>query len=431
MPDSRREFLKKAAILTSGAGLLGTLPASIQKALAINADPGSTFLDAEHVVFLMQENRSFDHSYGTLQGVRGFNDPRAIELPNKNKVWLQSNAAGETYASFRLNLKDSKSTWMSALPHSWADQVDARNNGKYDKWLDNKNSGNEAYAHLPLTLSYFNRVDIPFYYSLADAFTICDQYFSSALTGTSPNRCYFWTGTVREEQHEKSKAHVWNGEIDHKDLHWITFPERLEDAGISWKVYQNELSIPVGLEGEKEDWLANFTDNDLEFFAQYNVRLHAKHLEYLQTRPASLKQEIDALDKENRQNKLNAEQKKQLEKKKKDLAAILQEQKEWTPERYNKLTDREKSIHAKAFVTNLNDPNYHELTRLTYNDNGAKREVNVPKGDILHQFRKDVKTGKLPTVTWLVAPSNFSDHPGSPWYGAWYVSEVLDILTKN
>jgi phospholipase C len=58
------------------------LPLSIQKALTINPERGSTYLDAEHIVFLMQENRSFDHAYGTLQEVRGFNDPRAIKLPN-------------------------------------------------------------------------------------------------------------------------------------------------------------------------------------------------------------------------------------------------------------------------------------------------------------------------------------------------------------
>jgi hypothetical protein len=38
---------------------------------------------------------------------------------------------------------------------------------------------------------------------------------------------------------------------------------------------------------------------------------------------------------------------------------------------------------------------------------------------------------KLPLVSWLVAPEHFSDHPGSPWYGAWYISEVLNILTKD
>jgi phospholipase C len=104
---------------------------------------------------------------------------------------------------------------------------------------------------------------------------------------------------------------------------------------------------------------------------------------------------------------------------------------EWTQERFDKLSDFEKNIHRKAFVTNSNDPDYHQLTALKYIDNGVQREVNIPKGDVLHQFREDVKTGKLPTVSWLTAPSNFSDHPGSPWYGAWYVSEVLDILTHN
>ena len=57
-----------------------------------------------------------------------------------------------------------------------------------------------------------------------------------------------------------------------------------------------------------------------------------------------------------------------------------------------------------------------------YQDGGAERRMQVPKGDVFHQFREDVRTGKLPTVSWIVAPENFSDHPGAPWYGAWYVS---------
>ena len=76
--------------------MLQMLPDSIQKALAINPATGSTYMDAEHIVILMQENRSFDHTYGTLQGVRGFNDPRAIVLPDKNPVWMQTIRLGET-----------------------------------------------------------------------------------------------------------------------------------------------------------------------------------------------------------------------------------------------------------------------------------------------------------------------------------------------
>src|SRR3982750_4229773 len=110
MLDTRREFIKKAALLTGAAGLSNFLPSSIQKAMAINPAPGSTWHDAEHVVILMQENRSFDHCFGTLKGVRGFNDPRAIDLPNGNPVWLQSNVAGETFAPFHLNIKDTNAT---------------------------------------------------------------------------------------------------------------------------------------------------------------------------------------------------------------------------------------------------------------------------------------------------------------------------------
>lgn len=431
MSDSRREFIKKATLLTGAAGLFSVLPTSIQQAMAINAAPGSTYMDAEHVVFLMQENRSFDHCFGTLKGVRGFNDPRAIRLADKNPVWLQSNARGHTYAPFRLNLKDTKATWMSSLPHSWENQVDARNGGKFDKWLDSKKSGNKAFADMPLTMGYYNREDIPFYYALADAFTVCDQHFCSSLTGTSPNRLFFFSGTVREEQNEQSKAHVWNDEIDHKDIHWTTFPERLEEMGISWKTYQNELSIPVGFKGEEEDWLSNFTDNDLEFFKQFNVRLHGKHLEFMDKYAASLQQDIKALQGKLKLNAADAQAADSLQQKQKQLDKVKADQQIWNKEKWDKLSEREKSIHKKAFTTNVNDPYYHEVVNMTYDDNGVKREMKVPKGDVLHQFRTDVETGTLPTVSWLVPPSNFSDHPGSPWYGAWYISEVMDILTKN
>lgn len=434
--DTRREFLKKAALLSAGTGLLGTLPAAIQKALAIDPRPGSTYLDAEHVVVLMQENRSFDHSFGTLRGVRGFNDPRAISLPNGNPVWLQTNAQGETYAPFRLNLRDTKATWMSSLPHSWENQVDARNDGRYDQWLQAKPSGHEEYAHMPLTLGYYDREDIPFYYALADAFTVCDQNFCSSLTGTTPNRLYLWTGTIREEPSFESKANVRNEDVDYpREARWTTFPERLEDLGISWKIYQNELNLPVGFTGEEDAWLGNFSDNPIEWFAQFNVRFseaHQRHLaQRVQALPgeiAALKTELDALPQDDeRRQKLQ----KTLDGKQQALANAKRDRKAWSRRKFNQLPQRAKNLHQNAFVTNRNDPDYHRLVNLRYRDGDTERDVAVPKGDVLHQFRDDVRTGALPTVSWLVGPENFSDHPGAPWYGAWYVAEVLDILTQN
>ncbi len=432
--DNRREFLKRATLLAGGAGMLNVLPMSIQKAMAINPATGSTYLDAEHIVILMQENRSFDHTFGTLQGVRGFNDPRAITLPNKNPVWLQTNKEGETYPPFHLDIKATNATWMSSLPHSWSNQVDARNDGKYNKWLDAKHSSHEEYSAMPLTMGYYNRQDIPFYYALADAFTICDQNFCSALTGTTPNRLYFWSGTLREKQQADAMAKVWNGDADYDNwANWTTFPERLEENDISWKVYQNEISVGVGLEGEEDAWLANFTDNPLEFFAQYNVKLSAGYIANLPKAAIAAKAKIKKMEGELPSltgDKATAQRKK-IGDYKKYLLRNLQEQQIYTLEKYNQLTEQEQHIHNKAFTTNKNDPHYHELTSLKYQDGTTEREVKVPKGDVLHQFRTDVKKGELPTVSWLVAPENYSDHPGAAWYGAWYISEVMDILTQD
>src|SRR5262245_8849643 len=100
---TRRDFLRIAAA-ASVTNLAETMPASLRRAAAIEPDAGTTFLDAEHVVILMQENRSFDHAFGTLSGVRGFNDPRAIRLDNGNPVWIQTNAAGERHIPFRLDI---------------------------------------------------------------------------------------------------------------------------------------------------------------------------------------------------------------------------------------------------------------------------------------------------------------------------------------
>lgn len=434
--DNRREFLKKAALLSGGTGLLGGLPASIQKAFAINPDAGSTYLDAEHIVFLMQENRSFDHCYGTLQGVRGFNDPRAVSLPSKNKVWLQTNAAGDTYSPFRLNIKDSKSTWLGSLPHSWDNMTDARNEGHHDKWLDAKRSGHKECKDMPLTMGYYNREDIPFYYALADAFTVCDQHFCSSLTGTTPNRLYFWTGTIREKQDEHVKANVYNSDVtDDREATWKTFPEYLEDNNIPWKIYQNELSVESGFTGEEDDWLGNFTDNPIEWFTQFNVRFSSGHLNYLEKAPQVLPGMIQQLEEKIKALPETARERPGLERQLKELQERLvtakKEKEIWTLEEYNKLSRHHKNLHEKAFTINGNDPDYRQLTSLTYKDGDTERKMQLPKGDVLHQFRDDVKSGKLPMVSWVVAPSNFSDHPGSPWYGAWYLSEVLDILTQN
>ncbi|MES2651809.1 MAG: phospholipase C, phosphocholine-specific [Bacteroidota bacterium] len=388
--DSRRDFIKKASLLSGAFALPNVIPMSIQKAMAINADPGTTFYDAEHIVFLMQENRSFDHMFGTMRGVRGFNNPRAKTLPNQNKVFLQNDEKGNTYAPFHVDINKTKITWQGGLPHSWSDQVAARNKGKYDKWVPVKSL---------MSLGYYKREDIPFYYAMADAFTVCDHNFCSSLTGTTPNRLFFWTGTVRPEQSGNSVPVVNNSQAESHDnvfVDWQTFPEILEDNGVSWKVYQNELWTSNLPEGEIDDWLGNYGDNPLEYVKRHQVKLSAyfrKNGDQTSRPPISAEEVL---------------------------------------KKYNQLSQREKNLIDKAFSSNIHNPDYLKLAPFTYtNDEGKQETISIPKEDIFESFRKDVDSGKLPTVSWLVAPQRFSDHTSSPLYGTWYVSEAIDILTKN
>jgi phospholipase C len=435
--QTRREFLKSGLLLAGATGMWGLLEGPIRKAMAIDPAPGSSYLDAEHIVILMQENRSFDHAFGTLRGVRGYNDPRAIALANGNPVWVQTNAAGESYAPFRLNLKDTKATWMGFLPHNWASQVDARNGGRHDHWLEAKKSGKKAYAGMPLTLGYYNRDDIPFYYALADAFTICDQHFCSSLTPTLPNRLFFWTGTVRERPSVDSPANVRNEQVINNNwkLGWTTFPERLEQLGIPWKIYQNELDLPSGLDDEEDAWLGNFGTNITEYFPQYHAAAHPLHRAYMEKmRPvlpdiiAELKKQIAGADLTEEET---AKLKKTLTSRQDDAAYLAQEWPRWSENVPEKLSPVARALYDKAFCTNSADPDYRALAEMTYQDGDAERTVQVPKGDVFHQFRQDVKAGTLPTVSWLSAPERLSDHPESAWYGAWFISEAFRILTEN
>jgi phospholipase C len=428
---TRRDFLKAASLLAGGAGMAGVIPASVKRAFAIEPTPGSTYKDAEHIVVLMQENRSFDHALGALQGVRGFNDPRAIRQANGNSVFLQTSAAGETYAPWRLDIKDTKITWMGSVPHSRDSQVDAWNEGHHDRWIDAKRSHNPAYGHMPITMGHYTREDLPFYYALADAFTVCDQNYCAAMTSTTPNRLFFWTGTARDEQHAKSRVFMRNDQIMIGGQKWKTFPERLQEAGVSWKFYQNDLTRTSGLNEEEQSWLGNFGTNVLEAFTAYNTPAYEYAGPNLQKELAVREQRIlkaQELLAKTTDSEIKAKLEQRLKRDELDREALSRQLAAGTgKDLYAKLSPQQQALHNAAFVVNVNDPHYRSLEPLKFDG----QEMNVPKGDILHQFRDDVQNNKLPMVSWLSSPEHFSDHPTSPWYGAWYVSEVMDILTKN
>ena len=169
---------------------------------------GRSLSAVRHVVVLMQENRSFDHYFGTLAGVRGFDDPAALTLGNGDSVFEQPDSSGRCMP-FHLDSMSGAVPCVPDLDHSWDGTHRAWNEGRYDRWVDAKSAS---------TMGYCTRADIPFHYALADAFTICDHYFCSVMGPTNPNRLYLWSGTLDAQGDA-------GGPVDRQPCHRISLDE--------------------------------------------------------------------------------------------------------------------------------------------------------------------------------------------------------------
>jgi phospholipase C len=312
-PISRRALLGSAAAAGAG-GALGLLPLNVQRAMAASA-ASSSLSAVKHVVILMQENRSFDHYYGTLQGVRGYGDTSLLRFPSSSNVWNQStkgkSGGGSILQPWRLNTTTTDAQQVEDLDHSWSGTHGAWNNGLWNNWIPEKTG---------FTMGYYNRTDIPFHYALADAFTICDQYFCSVQGPTNPNRLYQWTGMI-DPAGTGGGPVIDNSETGYS---WTTYPEMLQNAGVTWRVYQES---------------DNYDDNPLAWFTQFQ----------------------------------NA------------------------------------STSSPLYV------------------NGMARV-----SDVASSIQSDIADGAFPTVSWVVAPSTYSEHPSyRPADGASFVSGVLSAIASN
>lgn len=331
----RRRLL--AAGVAAGAGAM--LPPSIARALSIAPDVRSgTLQDVAHVVILMQENRSFDHYFGTLAGVRGFGDRFPIPAPDlpgtaPRNVWVQPRMdrdqanRSRTMTPFALDTaRHFGHMRVEGTPHTWPDAQTAWDHGRMADWPASKRDH---------SLGYYQRADIPFQFALAEAFTVCDAYHASMQAGTNPNRLFLWSGGIDPHARGGGPA-VANSHDNFPELGghpasytWTTYVERLQQAGVSWQIYQ--------------DMADNFTDNPLAGF---------------------------------------------------------------------------------------------ELFRRAYrsapgHDPGLRERGVSTCG--LDRLRSDVREGKLPAVSFLIAPAAASEHPdpSSPAQGAAYTAQVLDALTAD
>ncbi|WP_441249763.1 phosphocholine-specific phospholipase C [Kitasatospora sp. McL0602] len=314
---SRRTFVGASA--AAGAAAVVGLPST---GSASAATTGSV-ADVKHVVVLMQENRSFDHYFGTLNGVRGFGDQQALQYPGSGNVFRQPDAGrsdGGVMLPYRMDTTKYNAQNAAGLAHDWATSHQAINNGAMDKWVPAKGER---------TMGYFTRADIPYQYALADAFTLCDAYFCSLAGPTDPNRLYLWTGTAGPGRDGTTGPWIDNTPVTENPVaDWTTYAERLQSAGVSWRVYHNPST---------DERTGDYDDNALSYFKQFH-----------------------------------------------------------------------------NFPTT--DPRY--INAMTKFDPTA--------------FDQDCKAGTLPTVSWLVAPYLFCEHPNaSPDYGAHWVDQALQSLMSN
>jgi phospholipase C len=233
---TRRRLLKDSARLAAAAAASVFMPPNVRRALAQDMPKLSSLRDIKHVVLLMQENRSFDHYFGTLSGVRGFGDSNALQLATGRSVFYQPDTENPNgyLLPFHLDTRASSAQKIPSTSHAWAVQHEAWNGGRMDRWLPAHRKADGA--HGPYVMGYYNRTDIPFQFALAEAFTICDEYHCSLMGPTWPNRMYWMTGMIDPEGLHGGP--IIKNTAPKEGYEWTTYAERLEQAGVTWRVYQ-------------------------------------------------------------------------------------------------------------------------------------------------------------------------------------------------
>ncbi|WP_328995342.1 phospholipase C, phosphocholine-specific [Kribbella sp. NBC_01245] len=363
---TRRQVLGSVA----GGAALSLLPPSVHAAMARPMRPGG-LAAVEHVIVLMQENRSFDHYFGTLRGVRGYGDKTPLRQRNGKPIWNQPKPGGGEVLPFSIREAAEASgrdagdiQYLDALPHGFNDATQAWSKGWNDDWIAAKTAA---------SMTHYERQDIPLQYELAETFTICDAYHCSVNGSTNPNRNYLMSGTTGFEPGTTARA-VTNAaySYDHKGYQWTAYPERLEQAGVSWQIYQ--------------EW-DNFTDNAVEYFATFKA-IGKKILAKVDGGYRTTEEFYD---------KLFA---KTPDERKTALAQF-----ELAVEA---LPSKEKALFRKAMYR-------------------SEPETLVPR------IRQDIAEGNLPRVSWLVPSAIDSEHPSTstPVGSANLVYDLLDAIASD
>jgi phospholipase C len=267
---TRRQALRDFGVASLGVGALGGGLEALLARAADAAPHGGSLKDIQHVIILMQENRSFDHYFGTYSGVRGFGD-------RKNRAsFFQKTSTGQTIHPFHLT-----KGCLPDISHDWGPQHSSWNGGKMNGFIKAREPADiNGPAVAVETMGYYDRSDLRFYYALANAFTLCDGYYCSVIGPTDPNRLMSMSGTIDPAGAHGGPLLQTNTAGRTNMFSWRTMPEQLSAHGISWKVYNS----PGG----------GILDNVLTYFKQYKKGSRLEALGINSTYPADFLSDLAA-----------------------------------------------------------------------------------------------------------------------------------------
>jgi phospholipase C len=219
----------------------------------------SKLTDIEHVVILIQENRSFDHYFGSYRGVRGFSEKSAaFQQPDPSNT---TDPPMLKLLPFHLDTSKTNAACTHDITHDWVPQHQSWHNGAMDGFVTSRLAINSNDA--VLSMGYYTRADIPYYYALADGFTICDNYFCSVMGPTDPNRLYTMAASLDPDGKNGGpvlQTIIANRLAFYGHLTYTTMPEQLQARGISWKVYSSPDETVLG---------GILSDNVLSYFKNF------------------------------------------------------------------------------------------------------------------------------------------------------------------
>jgi phospholipase C len=244
MPQSRRKVLQQLGALAGIGLVLDACGTSSHTGVTPTPSGSGSIESIKHIVIACQENRTFDTYFGFYPKAGSFGLPAGYSQPD---------GKGGKVTPHKFHLYDTKD-----IAHDWQTIHREWNNGKMDGFYTTDGAS---------ALGYYDRSDLPYYYGLADSFTLCGNYFCYQLGPTLPNRIALWAGTTG--------GITQNHKLIPGSLDYPTILDLLEDHGISWKFYN------LGLLGMGSTPEIEFI-NAMPFFKRWyrEKRLHNREEDY-------------------------------------------------------------------------------------------------------------------------------------------------------